>query len=76
MTNELEFLQIIAEELEVDSEELNLETEFRSIPNWSSLNALLVVSRINDETDVLISTSDLANCKTLKDIFQRVKDSK
>lgn len=76
MTNELEFLQIIAEELEIDSEELNLETEFRSIPNWSSLNALLVVSRINDETDVLISTSDLANCKTLKDIFQRVKDSK
>jgi acyl carrier protein len=50
-----------------------MNTSFRSIRTWSSLNALVYISRINEETDVLISASDLAACQTLEEIHQLLK---
>lgn len=74
MVSEKDFLKYIAEELELSEQDLSLKDVFREIPNWTSLNALLVVSRINDEADVLLSTSELAKCVTLKDIYTLVND--
>lgn len=71
--SEKEFLKYIREELELEDISLSLHSVFRELPNWSSLNALLIVSRINDEHNVLISTAELAECKTLEDIFNRVR---
>jgi acyl carrier protein len=67
------FLQFTADELLVNSDEINMNTTFRSIRTWSSLNALVYISRINEETDVLISASDLAACQTLEEIHQLLK---
>ena len=66
------FLQFTADELLVSRNELNQDTEFRTIRTWSSLNALIFVSRISEEMNVLISASDLASCKTLQEIHQLV----
>lgn len=67
-----EFIGFAATELLVSADELALETVFREIRTWSSLNALVFISRINEETDILISASDLAACKTLRDIHQLI----
>lgn len=67
-----DFLNFTANELMVSSESISLETSFRDISTWSSLTALLYISRINDETTILISSSDLAVAKTLNDIYQIV----
>jgi acyl carrier protein len=67
------FLQFTADELLVNSDEINMNTTFRSIRTWSSLNALVYISRINEETDVLISASDLASCQTLEEIHLLLK---
>lgn len=67
------FLQFTADELLVDANEINKNTTFRSIRTWSSLNALVLISRINEEIDVLISASDLSSCQTLEDIHLLLK---
>lgn len=66
------FLNFATEELLLDSSEINPLSEFRTLRTWSSLNALVLISRINDESDVMISSSQLANCKTVQDIHQLI----
>lgn len=64
-----DFLNFTAEELMVAKESIELETNFRDISSWSSLSALLYISRINEETTVSLSSTDLASAKTLNDIY-------
>jgi acyl carrier protein len=65
-----EFIQFLQEELQLDKEEINAHSEFRKLRTWSSLNALIIISRINDESNVLVSGSDLATCTTVADLHQ------
>lgn len=67
-----QFIQFTAEELAISIEEISLDTEFRNLSVWSSLNALLYISRVFDETSCLISTSDLVRLKTFGDIFNHL----
>lgn len=67
-----DFINFTAMELMVPEESISFETNFRDISTWSSLTALLYISRINEEIDVLISSTDLASAKTLDDIYQIV----
>jgi acyl carrier protein len=64
------FIRYAENELQVKP--LSADTEFRKISSWSSLNALLFISGINERTDVLISSADLAACKTLGDIHRLI----
>lgn len=66
------FIQFTATELQVAPSQISVNTEFRNIITWSSLNALLFISRVNEETNVLISAADLAGCKTIGDIHQLI----
>jgi acyl carrier protein len=66
------FLRFTATELQVNPSHISSDTEFRNIITWSSLNALLFISRVNEETNVLISAADLAGCKTIGDIHNLV----
>lgn len=66
------FLHFTASELQMPADALTAGTEFRKITTWSSLNALLFISRVNEETNVLISAADLAACRTIGDIHQLI----
>ena len=66
------FLRFTAAELQEPAENLHAETEFRGLGTWSSLNALLFISRVNEETNILISAADLADCKTIGDIHRLI----
>lgn len=70
--NENEFMQFAAAELLLSASQLTAATPFRSLQSWSSLNALIFVSRINEETGVLISSEDLAQMKTFGDVYQLI----
>ena len=65
----LEFTQLAAEELLTDFTVLKPETQFRNLSNWSSLNALLLISKINEKTGIFISSADLSELNTLEDIY-------
>lgn len=66
------FLQFTATELMIPIEKISFETKFRQISTWSSLNALIYISRINEETNVLISANDLVKSETIEDIYQLI----
>lgn len=66
------FLEFTANELMVSLDEINFETEFRSISSWSSLNALIYISSINEETGVFISSTDLAQLNSIQDIYNLI----
>lgn len=61
-------VQLIADEFNISVDQLSMSSNFREIPKWSSLNALLFISKINEETGVLISSAMLAEMNTLGDI--------
>ncbi len=67
-----EFLHIVASELSVVDNPLSADTEFRKLPVWSSLNALLLISRINDDYGVFISSADLAAIRTLDELYHLI----
>ncbi|MDB4061271.1 acyl carrier protein [Vicingaceae bacterium] len=76
MTSELKFLSFTSKEFQVQDGLPSMATEFRDLPNWSSLNALIFISAINDAFGVLISSTDLSKSKTLGDLFTIIQSSK
>jgi len=75
VSSELNFLSFTSKEFQVEVGSLSLQTEYRNLPNWSSLNALIFISAINDEYNVLISSTDLSMSKTLGDLFTIIQSS-
>ena len=73
--SEWDFLNFTSKEFQVGQSALNLQTEYRSLPNWSSLNALIFISAIHDLYGVLISSTDLSKSKTLGDLFGMIQNS-
>lgn len=67
-----DFLTTCASELMTTVDVLDSNTLFRTIPSWTSLNALLLISKLNELTGVFISSSDLANIKTLGELYTLV----
>lgn len=65
----LDFLRFTAKEFQVEYSSLSLQTEYRNLPGWSSLNALIFISAIHDEYGVLVSSTDLSKSKTLGDLI-------
>ena len=70
--NTLLFLKFTATEMLIPFDKISLNDEFRGLSTWSSLNALVYISRINEETNVLISSLELADLKTLNDIYNLI----
>lgn len=64
-----QFIQFISQELMICPSKLGLDTNLRSIETWSSLNALILISRINEETDLTMSSSDLSKLITVNDLY-------
>lgn len=67
-----DFISFLESELILSNGEVLAEIEIRSLRTWSSLNALILISRINDETEILITAEDLAKCKTVADLHQLI----
>ncbi|MCL9981097.1 MAG: hypothetical protein NBV77_06585 [Bacteroidia bacterium] len=73
--NQNEFLDLIADELLIAPNSVTLETEFRQIPTWTSLNSLLVISKIHEVTGIMVSAKFIAESNTLSDIYKLVQHS-
>lgn len=71
--NETDFLEFTAKELLVDADKISLSTIFRDLPRWSSLNALIYVSRIKEKYNVMITSQQLASSKSLGDIYMLIQ---
>lgn len=69
-----EFINKIENEIEeLKPGTLKPETVFRSISEWSSMHALIIIALVDTEYDVTITGDDLRNSTTINDLFNIVK---
>ena len=69
-----EFTQKLEIELEgIDSGSLKPETVYRSLKNWSSMHALIIIAFIDLNFDVTLNAQDLKNTQTVTDLHNLVQ---
>ena len=69
-----EFIEYFADELdETTIDELSLETDFKSLSEWSSLTALSIIAMVEDNFEKEITGEDLRSSTTLQDLFNLVE---
>ena len=65
-----EFTQKLEIELEgIDPGSLKPDTVYRSLKNWSSMHALIVISFIDLNFDVTLNAQDIKNTQTVNDLL-------
>ncbi len=69
-----DFIRNFAEQFDdTDPEAFNAETSLEDLEEWSSLNALSVISMVDDEYDVTLKGDDIRNSKTIEDLYNLIK---
>ena len=69
-----EFIENFADQFDdTEASELNAETQFKELDEWSSLIALSVIAMVDEEYDVAIKGDDIRNSETIQDLFNIVE---
>lgn len=66
--------EIIAEQLNVDVSEINMETSFKDDLGADSLDLFELVMALEEEYDIELPADDLANIATVEDIVNYLKE--
>lgn len=65
-----EFLKAFADQFdETDPADIQLSTPFKSIEEWSSMVALMVIAMVDDNYSKKVTGADLKNANTVEDLF-------
>ncbi len=54
------------------AEQINPETNFRDLDEWSSLIALSIIAMVDEEYGVTLKGDDIKNATTVQDIFNAI----
>ena len=69
-----DFIENLAEALEIDdASELNENTVFEEIEEWSSLGVLEVITMISNVYDVILSPKEMRTVKTIEELVNLIK---
>ena len=66
---EAKFLEFIADVMEVEVDEISMETEYKEFEKWDSLMMMNLLMEVEDEYEVSIPLESAGKIKTLKDLF-------
>jgi len=66
------FIDNVAEQFDMLSVELTPETRFRDLDEWTSLTALLIITMIDDEYDIVLSPEEMRKTHTLQELYDIV----
>ncbi len=71
------FIGKIEHELdELQKGSLKPDTDYRHIPEWSSMYSLILIALAETEYDVAVTGEDLRQCKTVNDIYSIIVNRK
>lgn len=69
-----DFIEKFAEQFDdTDASEINAETKFKELDEWSSLIALGVIGMVDEEYEITLKGEDIRNSNTVEDLFNAVK---
>lgn len=58
---------------DTDASDIQAETNFRDLDEWSSLIALSIIAMVDEEYDITLKGDDIKNATTVEDLFNTVK---
>lgn len=61
---------------DTDASEFTLETRFRELEEWSSLNALAIMNMIDKKYAVVLKADEMKPTNTVKELFDLVLSKK
>ncbi len=67
-----EFIEKFADAIDIESNELTAETEFRSLNEWDSVAYISVIAMMDEEYDIQIEMSVFKTLKTLGAIAEYI----
>ena len=69
-----EFIENFADQFDdTDASEIQADTVFKELDEWSSLIALSVIAMVDEEYDVTIKGDDVRGSETVEDLYNIVK---
>ena len=72
-----EFIENFAEQFDdTDSSEIQADTEYRELDEWTSLTALSIIAMIDEEYDVQLKADEMRKTQTIQELFDLVKSKK
>ena len=72
-----EFIENFAEQFDdTDASEIQADTEYRELDEWTSLTALSIIAMIDDEYDVQLKADEMRKTQTIQELFDLVKSKK
>ena len=51
-------------------EDLNPSTQFKNLPEWDSMSALMLIVMFDQKYSIKITPNNIANCETINDLYQ------
>ena len=70
---ENKFLDLFREQfMETEADDIRFDTEFRTIPEWSSLLELCVIAMVDENYSVKLADTDIKSCTKVSDIYNIV----
>lgn len=68
-----EFIKLLEKEFEEEYPRgVTPETKFRELPDWGSMQALIVTALIETEFEVTMTATDLSQMETIEDLYDMV----
>lgn len=68
------FIRYFKESIDVDiNEEIGVNTIYKDLNHWNSMQALVTISIIDEYYDVIISAEDFKKSSTLQELFSIVQ---
>ena len=69
-----EFSSLIAGEFEgIDPASIHPDTDYRTIPGFSSMHMLILIALVDSEFNVTLTGSDLRESKTIRDVYNLIQ---
>lgn len=69
-------LQIVAECLELPVEQLSLDTDMNDVDGWDSMRNVIILSRLEDDFDIMIPEDDIFDLVTIGAIVEEIEKLK
>ena len=67
-----EFTQIFSESFDEQPTDLNEQTKYKELDDWTSMQALILIAHLDDTVNVVLSASDIKDSSTLSELHQIV----
>jgi len=72
-----EFISKVEQELDgIPKGSLTAQSNYRNIPEWSSMHALIIIALAETEYDFSLTGEDLRSCQTVQQLYDLIKSRK